>query len=187
MSKIKKILTTPLRIAIIVILFGVLAKMFELSYAKEIMFYGFLTTGILYPIRFLKKQNKHFVDCTKLALVFFFSLYGIFTILEFPFSMLFLTLVAITFLMWFVMEGTAYFLDDDLRVKNTTSQILWNCVLVIGTLSVIFGCLLQLLNWDYAIHLLTLGIVIFLAFILKDTFMTESQKPDKHNNGELQL
>jgi hypothetical protein len=141
----------------------------------------------LYAIRFIKKKEKQFIDFTKLALVTFFSLYGVFTILEFSYTLFFLILMAITFIMWFVMEGTAYFLDDDRRAKNTMYQILWNCALVIGTLGVISGCLLKILHWDYAVHILSIGLTIVAAYILKDIFVPEAPKQDEHNSEEYQL
>jgi len=185
MSNYKKILKLPLRVSLAVLLSGILAKMFEWPYAKEIIFYGFAVIGILYVLRFFKKAEKQFIDYTKLALVSFFSLYGIFTILEFPYTLLFLILMAITFVMWFVMEGTAYFLDEDRRAKNTTYQILWNCALVLGTLAVISGILLRILHWDYAVHLLSVGITIVVAYILKDVFVPETPKHDNHEEYQL--
>lgn len=187
MTKYKKILKMPLRVSLAVLLSGIIAKMFEWPYAQEIIFYGFVVIGVLYAIRFIKKQEKQFIDYTKLALVSFFSLYGIFSILEFPYTLFFLILMAFTFVMWFVMEGTAYFLDEDRRSKNTTYQILWNCALVIGTLAVISGSLLRILHWDYAIHLLSIGVTIVVAYILKDVFVPETPKHDEHNNEEYQL
>ena len=95
--------------------------------------------------------------------------------------------MAITFVMWFVIEGTAYFLDEDRRAKNTTYQILWNSALVLGTLAVISGCLLQILHWDYAVHLLSIGITIVVAYILKDVFVPETPKHDESGSEEYQL
>ncbi len=187
MSNYKKILKMPLRVSLAVLLSGVLAKMFEWPYAKEIVLYSFIAIGVLYTIRFFQKNEKQFIDFTKLALVTFFSLYGIFTILEFPYTLFFLVLMAITFVMWFVMEGTAYFLDDDRRAKNSIYQILWNCALVVGTLGVISGSLLKILNWDYAVHILSIGLTIVAAYILKDVFVPESSKQDEQGNEGYQI
>ncbi len=187
MSIYKKILKLPLRISLAVLLSGILAKMLEWPYANEIILYSFSTIGVLYVIRFFNKREKQFVDYTKLVLVSFWSIYGIFTILKLPYTLFFLIIMAITFVLWFVLEGTAYFLDEDRRAKNSVAQILWNFALVIGTLGVISGCLLRILNWDYAVHLLSLGITIIAAYILKDVFVPESSKIDEHNNEEFQL
>jgi len=187
MSSYKKILKMPLRVSLAVLLSGVIAKMLEWPYAKEIILYSFIIVGLLYATRFINKQEKLFIDYTKLALVTFFSLYGIFTILEFSHTLFFLILMTITFVMWFVLEGTAYFLDEDRRSKNTTYQILWNCALVLGTLAIISGCLLQILNWDYAFHLLSVGITVVVAYILKDVFVPETTHRDESSSEEYQL
>ncbi len=177
----------PLRISLAILLSGILAKMFEWPYAKEIILYSFSVIGVLYVVRFLKKPQKQFVDYTKLVLVTFWSIYGVLTILDFSYTLFFLIIMAITFVMWFVMEGTAYFLDEDRRSKNSSYQILWNFALVLGTLGVISGSLLRILNWDYSVHLLSLGITIVVAYILKDVFVPESPNSDQHNNEEFQL
>ena len=96
-------------------------------------------------------------------------------------------MTAIAFLLWFIMEGTAYFLDEDRRAKNSLYHILWNCALVLGTLGVIAGSLLKILHWDYSLHLLSLGITMIAAYILKDVFVPETPKEDGHNHEEYQL
>lgn len=183
----KKILKLPLRISIAVLLFGMLAKILEWSYAKEIMLLGFSAIGILYAFRFLKKSEKQFIDYTKLLLISFWATNGIFRILDFPYTLFFQIITGIAFITWFIMEGTAYFLDEDRRAKNSIGQILWNCLLVVGTLGVIAGTILKVLDWDYAIHLLSLGITIIGAYVLKDTFVPPKPSEDEQNNEEFQL
>ena len=107
--------------------------------------------------------------------------------MKFPYTLFFLTITAIAFVLWFVMEGTAYFLDVDRRAQNSVYQILWNCTLVLGTLGVISGSLLKILHWDYSLHLLSLGITMIAAYILKDVFVPENNNEDEHNHEEYQL
>lgn len=187
MSTDKKILKLPLRISLAILLSGIIAKMLEWPYATKIVFVGFAALGLFYAIRFTVKAEKRFLDYIKLVLVSFWSLYGIFTVMNFPYTLFFLTMTAIAFVLWFVIEGTAYFLDEDRRTQNTLYHILWNCVLVIGTLGVISGSLLKILHWDYSFHLLSLGITLIMAYVLKDVFVPESDKEDEHNQGEYQL
>ena len=187
MSTSKKILKLPLRISLAILLFGVIAKMLEWSYATEVLLTGFSVLGVLYLIRFIKKSNKQFLDYTKLVLVSFWSLYGVFNVMHFPYTLFFLSMTSLAFLLWFIMEGTAYFLDEDKRSKNSLNHILWNCTLVIGTLGTICGCLLKILHWDYAIHILSLGITLIAAYILKDVFLPENNNEDEQNHEEFQL
>lgn len=187
MSTNKKILKLPLRISLAILLSGILAKVLEWPYATIILLIGFATLGLLYAIRFYAKAEKTFLDYIKLVLVSFWSLYGVFTVLNFPYTLFFLTMTSIAFVLWFVMEGTAYFLDEDRRAKNSLYQILWNCALVLGTFGVISGSLLKILHWDYALHLLSLGITMIAAYILKDVFVPETPKEDEQNHEEYQL
>lgn len=187
MSDMKKILKLPLRVSIAVLLFGMLAKILEWPFANEIMLFGFSTIAVLYIARFLKKSNKEFIDYTKLVLIVFWATNGIFRVLDFPYTLFFQIITAISFVTWFVMEGTAYFLDEDRRAKNSLGQILWNCLLVVGTLGVIGGTILKVLDWDYAIHLLSLGITFIGAYVLKDVFVPGEPREEEHNNEEFQL
>lgn len=187
MSTNKKILKLPLRISLAILLSGIMAKMLEWPYATKLFLAGFAALGLLYAIRFLYKAEKKVLDFIKLVLVSFWSLYGIFTVMNFPYTLFFLTMTAIAFLLWFIMEGTAYFLDEDRRAKNSLYHILWNCALVLGTLGVIAGSLLKILHWDYSLHLLSLGITMIAAYILKDVFVPETPKEDGHNHEEYQL
>ncbi len=187
MSTVKKKLKLPLRISIAVLLFGMLAKILEWPYAKEIMLLGFSTIGILYAIRFLKKAEKQFIDYTKLVLIVFWATNGIFRVLDFPYTLFFQIITAIAFVTWFILEGTAYFLDEDRRAKNSIGQVLWNCLLVAGTLGVIAGTILKVLDWDYAIHLLSLGITFIGAYVLKDIFVPAEPREEEQNNEEYQL
>jgi len=170
-----------------VLLFGMLMKILELPYAKEIMLLGFSIIGTLYIFRFLKKTEKQFIDYTKLVLIVFWATNGIFRVLDFPYSLFFQIITAIAFVTWFIMEGTAYFLDEDRRAKNSMAQILWNSILVVGTLGVIAGTILKVLDWDYAIHLLSLSITLIGAYVLKDVFLPSESNEEEQNNEEYQL
>ncbi|MEO1013243.1 MAG: hypothetical protein AAFX53_18265 [Bacteroidota bacterium] len=183
----KRILTTPIRLSIGVLLLAMLAKALQWPYASTIMLISFCAIALLYGTRFWKKQEKSFIDYVKLVLVVFWTTNGIFSILHFPYTIVFQIVIAISFLTWFVMEGTAYFLDEDRKSKNSLSQILWNCAMVGGTLAIICGSLLKVLNWDYAIAVIAVGIAIVAAYILKDVFSIKSLEKEDSNNEEFQL
>ena len=187
MSTYKKILTLPLRLSIVVLLMGMLMKVLGWPMAKQIMFVSFAAIGILYVFRFFKKTSRHFVDYVKMVLVFFWTTNGIFNIMDFPYTVMFQVIIAISFVLWFILEGTAYFLDDDRKAKNSTKQLMWNFAMVAGTLAIIVGSILKILNWEFALPLLTLGIVILAAYILKDVFVANKIAGEDRNNEELQL
>lgn len=187
MPTTKKILTLPLRIAISVLLLGMISRILHGPYATEIIISAFVVVGILYPFRFWKKPEKHFLDYTKLILVVFWATNGIFRALDFKYSLFFQIIIAISFLIWIILEGTAYFLDEDRKVKNTKIQVLWNCAMVLGTFAIITGSLLNLLNWKFAIPLIVVGILIIVAYILKDVFITNKLEQEERNKEEYQL
>lgn len=183
----KKILTTPLRIFIAVLLLGMIFKIAEWTYATEIILSAFFAIGLLYPIRFLKKPDRQFLDYIKLILVVFWSVNGIFRALDFAYTSFFQVVIAISFIIWIVLEGTAYFLDEDRKVKNSRSQVLWNFAMVIGTLAIITGSLLNILGWSFAIPLIVFGGAIIVAYILKDVFVDKGFEKEDRNNEEFQL
>jgi len=187
MATAKKILRTPLRILIALFLVGILMQVLQLQYASELLFVSFIGIGVLYSIRFFKKQEKRFVDYVKLVLVVFWTANGIFRIMEFPYTIVFQVVIAVTFLTWFFLEGTAYFLDEDRKASNSMTQIIWNFALVAGTLAIIAGSLLNILQWAFAIPLLALGIIIVGAYILKDAFSNSKLEKTENNNEEFQL
>ncbi|MGB7395025.1 MAG: hypothetical protein WA913_11575, partial [Pricia sp.] len=100
----KKILTVPLRISITVLLLGMLFQIAEWPYATEIILFAFSAIGLLYPIRFWKKQEKRFLDYIKLILVVFWSVNGIFRALDFTYTLFFQVVIAISFIIWIILE-----------------------------------------------------------------------------------
>ncbi|MGI9550038.1 MAG: hypothetical protein ACR2MT_02470 [Aurantibacter sp.] len=183
----KKILGTPLRILIALFLIGILMRVLHWPYAKEVLMVSFFGIGVLYCFRFWKKQEKRFVDYVKLTLVIFWAANGIFRIMDFPYTLVFQVVIAVSFVTWFFLEGTAYFLDEDRRARNSIAQIVWNCAMVAGTLAIIAGSLLNILQWPFAIPLLVAGIAIVAVYILKDAFSTSKLEKEDRNNEEFQL
>lgn len=184
MTAYKKILTMPLRLSLVILLLGMLMKILEWPFASQIMLISFAIIGTLYFIRFFKKPSRLFLDYVKMVLVFFWTTNGVFRIMDFPYTIIFQVIIGASFITWFILEGTAYFLDDDKGIKNSIRQLIWNFVMVGGTLAIIAGSLLKILNWEYATHLLVLGIVIVTGYILKDAFTTDRLNKDDHNSEE---
>lgn len=161
-----------------------LMRILQWPYASKIILVAFATTGLLYVVRFWKKPEKQFLDYIKLTLVVFWASNGVLRAMNFPYTIFFQVVIAITFLTWFVMEGTAYFLDEDRKVQNHKVQVIWNFTMVVGALAIIAGSLLNVLNWQFAIPLLVVGIALIAAYILKDLFfVTKIEKEDQNNEG----
>lgn len=187
MSKTNKTLKTPLRVALACLVVGMLMKIVYLPYAGGIVLVSFITIGILYSIRFAKKQEKKPVDYIKMVLVLFWTTNGVLRILDFPYTMLFQIGTGISFIVWFAMEGTAYFMDHDRKATNSIIEVIWNFAMVIGVLTIISGGLMHLLNWEFSIPTLTTGLTIVTAYILKDIFNSTKKEKEDNNNEELFL
>lgn len=176
----KKILKAPLRVSVAILLLGIIGRVMEWPYAAQIVITAFVAIGILYSIRFWKKQPKHFIDYVKLVLIVFSTADGLFEMMNFSYTIVFQTIIGAAFVTWFVMEGTAYFMDDDRRAKNTTVQIWWNIAMVMGTLSIIVGSLMKVLQWEFATPLLFTGIIVVALYIVKDLFV-KTEKSETAN------
>jgi len=187
MKNSEKALKTPIRIALATLLVGVLMRVLQIPYASVVTFVSFLTIGVLYSVRFSKKQNKQPISYIKMVLVLFWTTNGILRILDFPYTFIFQIGTAILFIAWFAMEGTSYFMDDDRKAKNSIVEIIWNIAMVGGVLTIIAGGLMHLLDWNYAIPTLTVGLSIVTMYILKDIFSPSKEINKDGNNEEYQL
>jgi membrane protein implicated in regulation of membrane protease activity len=183
----RKVLKTPLRVSLVALLTGMVMRMLDWPYAAGVLFTSFLAVGILYAVRFGKKENKKPVAYIKMILVLFWTTNGLLSIMDFPYTLIFQVGTAITFITWFAMEGTAYFMDEDRRAKNSLVAIIWNFAIVVGVLTIIGGGLMYLLEWEYANITLTTGLTIVTAYILKDVFSPAKETSADKNNKELQM
>lgn len=180
-----KALKKPIRAALAVLLTGMLMKVINLPYAAGIIFTSFAAILILYAIRFSKKKNKKSIDFIKMALVLFWTTNGLLKILDFPYTLLFQIGTGLTFIAWFTMEGTAYFMGRNRKSQNSITDVMWNFIMIIGVLTIISGALMHLLGWEYSIPTLTVGLTTVTAFILKDIFASPKSQKEESNNEEL--
>lgn len=185
MEKVKKTLKTQLRASVCTLLIGMVARALHWPYAAGIIFSSFAAILILYAIRFSKKSEKKSLDIIKMTLVLFWTSNGLLRILDFQYTIIFQIGTALTFILWFAMEGTSYFMDSDLKTKNKTTDVIWNMVMVVGVLTIIVGGLMHLLSWDYATITLTTGLCIVTTYILKDIFSPSKNQNEDANNEEL--
>ncbi|MDF4203340.1 hypothetical protein PXD56_10260 [Maribacter sp. SA7] len=185
MENSKKAFRNPIRAAIATLLIGMVMRILHYPFSEGIIFISFAAILILYTVRFSKKEEKKSVDLIKMALVLFWTTNGILTILDFTHTLFFQIGTAFTFIAWFAMEGTSYFMSKDGDVNNSMTEIIWNFVMVIGVITLICGGLMHLLTWNYSIPVLTLGLTIVTSYILKDIFTTPKNNEDDINNEEL--
>lgn len=184
MSPYKKVLTTPLLILMGSMAMGFLMKILGWRLSNEIMLVSFIGIGILYSYRFWQKPLKKFNDYNKLVFILFWSINGVLNIFNMPHNLWIHAIIAISFVLWFIFEGTSYFLRRNKGTKKRSFQLLWNMLMVIGTLAIIGGSLLLILKWEYARSLLVIGIAILCAYIFKDSFTSDPRSPKEEQNSE---
>ena len=181
----KKAFRNPLRAALATLLVGMLIRILHWPFSDGIIFISFAAILVLYAMRFSRKKEKRTLDFIKMVLVLFWTTNGLLTILNFTYTLFFQIGTALTFIAWFAMEGTAYFMNKTDKVKNSLTEIIWNIVMVVGVITLICGGLMHILNWDYSISILTLGLTIVTSFILKDIFTAPKKQEDDINNEGL--
>ncbi|MEG3659780.1 hypothetical protein V5097_20360 [Arenibacter palladensis] len=175
----KKILRTPLRIAISLLVLGFLCKILHLkTIADPIIFVSLLAIGILYAWRFWNKTKKGFLQYNKLILVTSWSLNGIFKILDISHNEFFQVIGGLAFIIWIIMEGTTYLIDDKEDDRSDIAYFMWNTMMIIGILAIIIGSLTKILEWEYATPTLITGFVLVAAYVLKDLLVQNLQKKE---------
>ncbi|WP_419211252.1 hypothetical protein ACNR9Q_10900 [Maribacter sp. X9] len=185
MKNSKKAFKNPIRAALSTLLLGMLMKVLNWPYSAGIVFTSFAAILLLYTLRFAKKKKKKSIDIIKMGLVLFWTMNGLLHILDFSYTLFFQIGTGITFIAWFAMEGTSYFMDKDRKPENSITDIIWNFIMVIGVLTIILGGLMHLLNWNHSIPTLTIGLTIVTSYILKDIFTSQKSSKEESNNEEL--
>ncbi|MFK7832164.1 MAG: hypothetical protein AB8B52_02705 [Winogradskyella sp.] len=154
-----KILTFPLRIALIILIFGALFKVMHWPYAAILMFIGSVSLGLLYAVRFLKKQHKIKLDYVKFALISLWIinyLVNAFHLVALPYILE--ALIIILFVWWFIEEGVYY-----LCIGLTVSALF-------------FALIFKIQHWPYGALLFTIGILMLNMLLIFDYFLIDRTK-----------
>ena len=178
MENNKKILSIPLRVSMFFILVGFLFKMLHWPLASTILTVAFISILILYAIRFLKKQTKTFLAYNKLILISFWSINGLVQIFHLPFTVYTQSILVLSLLLWSILEGTTYFSQEKNNKKFNAGLVIWNLIMVLGSMAIMSGGFFMLLEWDYALPLLTIGVFLITIYIFKDVFAQELREEE---------
>ncbi|NRD22195.1 hypothetical protein HNV10_03015 [Winogradskyella litoriviva] len=172
-----KILTFPLRLSLIILIFGALFKIMHWPYATQLMLIGEVLIGILYSIRFIKKVDKSKLDYVKLSLILiwvFSYLIKAFHLFYIPF--LFEILLVILFIYWFFVEGIDYFRNRKYR-SNKFIKGIYYVFIVVTFLTLGCGIIFKIQHWPYGAILFTLGVLQLSMLLIFDYFIIDrSQK-----------
>lgn len=168
----RKNLKTLLIIAVSLTFIGFVLKILNLNFvADPLLVVSLAGICILYTLRYWKKKHKGFLATTKLILVGFWALNGISKIFDIRHTQFLEWIGTIAFLIWIIMEGTTYFVDDKNKDTSWTGHIIWNSLMVIGILAILTGFLARIIAWKYASALLVVGFVLVTSYILKDILL----------------
>ncbi|MEB8345281.1 hypothetical protein OO010_04440 [Flavobacteriaceae bacterium KMM 6898] len=173
MDSYKKILSVPLRVSMCFILMGFIFKMLHWPLAATILTLAFVSILVLYAIRFWKKPEKSFLTYNKLILISFWTINGLIQIFHLPFALYTQIILVLSLILWVILEGTAYFSKEKKNKKLNTKLIIWNLIMVLGSVAIMSGGFFMLLEWDYALPLLTLGVFLITIYVFKDVFAQE--------------
>ena len=168
-----KILTFPLRIAIIVLIFGVLFKIIHWPFAHNLMLLGGASIGILYTIRFVYKKEKTILDYTKLAMI----LIWVFNYLANAFQLFYVPyiyeiLLLGLFIYWFYVEGISYFKNRTYR-KNRFLKAVYYILIGLTIFTVVFGILFKIQHWPYGALLFIIGVLLLSLLLIFDYFIVD--------------
>tara|TARA_R110002074_G_scaffold28098_6_gene81051 strand:+ start:288 stop:821 length:534 start_codon:yes stop_codon:yes gene_type:complete len=169
----QKILNLPLRLAIVILLFGALFKLMHWPFAKELMFLGGILIGVLYTIRFFNKKDKYQLDYVKLTFVLlwvFSYLVQVFHLFYVPY--IFEVCLLILFLWWFIKEGSSYFKNRKFNKKGPI-RVMYYILIGLASFLLFFGLIFKIQHWPYGSELFVLGIVLLNTIVILDYFIIE--------------
>ena len=168
-----KILTLPLRISLIILIYGALFKLMHWPNANVLMLIGSTLVLVLYIIRFFYKIEKKLLDYVKLFLVLiwlFNYTITVFHFLKLPYVLE--IILAILFFWWLIVEGLTIFKERKFKDNKVLKAIYY---LLFGTCSmfILFGLLFKIQHWPYGSLLFTLGILVLSIVLIYDYFIVK--------------
>ncbi|MDC8002901.1 hypothetical protein POV27_02440 [Aureisphaera galaxeae] len=145
----------PWRIAAAIALIGILFKLLHLTYAPELLIIGLAGILILYPIHFLKKRKKGFLDYAKLFFAIFGTLHYGFRIFHLDYGYVFTRLMQLSLLLLII----AYVSEKYVGGTSSKTEIWETLLYVIAGVGIVIGATLKILHWPYGNFLLIGGLV----------------------------
>lgn len=174
----KKILTFPIRIALIIMLYGLLFIKMSWPYGHMLLFIGTVILTVLYLIRFLNKRTKARVDYVKLSivLIWFFGLFG--TVFNwFHITDIIEIILIILTIWWLIEEGFSYFINRKL-VNNSVLRGSYYVLAFASIGSICVGYIFKIQHWPFGNLMFTLGVLLLSILILLDHFVIKRKPTD---------
>ncbi len=167
----KKILTFPLRIVLILVIYSVLFKIMHWPYANQLLLIGSVLLMLLYSIRFLYKTEKTRIDIVKLGLVLVWTVNLVLKTYHIAFIAYALELILlILFVWWFIEDGLNYFTSRQL-INNGFVKFFYYGFCIVAITLIIFGALFKIQHWPYGSLILTFGFLLLSIMLIVDYFV----------------
>ena len=168
-------LTLLLRVALIILLYGVLFKFMRWSFAQTLMLYGSIAVVLLYSLRFLFKKEKVQLDYIKLGVVVFWVfnyIVNVFHLFNLPY--IFEIILLVLFVWWFINEGLSYFTRRKL-MDNSFVKFLYYMLSIASLTLITVGVLFKIQHWPDGPLMFTLGVLILSFVLILDLFVVKKQ------------
>lgn len=157
-----------LRTFISLLLVAVLFKIMHWPFAKMLMTIGLGGIVVFYPIRFLLKEEKRFIDYTKLVLVVVFSINTYLKLFHHPTPSIIFMVTILSFYLWMILE----FIDlyNNHKSKNDFLRVFPFGIKSLLFIIILIGVLYKFFEFPSATPVLITGFVLLALYLLIDKF-----------------
>ncbi len=147
--------TIPLRVALAVVVVGLVFKIQHWPMAMALVVTGASAIVLLYPFRYAAKSEKTFLDHVKLGLAILWPASVVFQQIHWPYAKVIGLLASAFGLVWITQAGVAEFWTDEQR----SSPSRWSVALfALGLVLVSVGTLFRIQHWPFSTVLLIAGL-----------------------------
>jgi len=171
-----KILRAPLRMCISILFIGIMFKIMHWPFANILIIAPIVIIAILYPFRFAYKKQKLPIDFVKLFLVLFWALNAIFTLLHWPYAMVFRTIAFVLLMTWLTFEGLNYF---DINLKDSSeknrSKFFSIVLFILAAFFIMIGSAFKMMHWPGTGLFMIFGFIFAVVWVIKDLILTKDQ------------
>ncbi len=170
----RKKLTIPLIISVLILICGIVFRIYNLPYSSILFSVANFSVIVLYFIRFISKTNKIFEDYQKLLIVISWSIALVFVFYDFKYSTVFIVLALLIFYLWSVLGLYELLFEKkgDKKKKPLLSKLLG----VLSTFFIISGVISSMLYLPYSKVFIFAGLVVLVVWLLSDFVIKKSKQ-----------
>jgi len=169
---VTKRLTVSLRVAIAVLVLGIVFKLQHWPMAMVLVIIGAMAIVLLYPFRYAAKPRKAFLDHVKLGLAITWPSSMVLQLMHWPYANVLGLLASAFGLVWITQAGIAEFWTDEQRRTPTAGSV---ALFTAGLALVIAGTLFRIQHWPFATFLLIAGLVCCGAWAVVEFLLPKKQ------------